>query len=97
MSATIYTVGFYEIDRAFGGPEEGGWWFDTGTLIRLHSVHRNDNAAWAVANRANRLLERLQRGKRGVDSVIYEGGQYRAFVFADVPPAHFPATAPTYS
>lgn len=25
-----YSVAVYLIDRAYGGPEEGGWWFDTG-------------------------------------------------------------------
>jgi hypothetical protein len=27
------TVALYEIDREYGGPEEGGWWYDVGTLI----------------------------------------------------------------
>lgn len=26
-------VNGYEAGRAYGGPEEGGWWFDTGTPI----------------------------------------------------------------
>ena len=26
----IYYVNKYEIGRAYGGPEEGGWWFDYG-------------------------------------------------------------------
>ena len=25
-----YTVAVFEVDRAYGGPEEGGWWFDYG-------------------------------------------------------------------
>ena len=25
-----YTVAIFFVDRAYGGPEEGGWWFDTG-------------------------------------------------------------------
>lgn len=24
-------VAVYEVERAYGGPEEGGWWFDRGT------------------------------------------------------------------
>lgn len=26
-------VNVYVVDRRFGGPEEGGWWFDTGTPV----------------------------------------------------------------
>lgn len=26
----IYYVNVYEADRAYGGPEEGGWWYDIG-------------------------------------------------------------------
>ena len=31
---TRYVVAFYEIDRRYGGPEEGGWWYDCGALLR---------------------------------------------------------------
>ena len=27
-----YFVNVYEVDRCYGGPEEGGWWFDIGTV-----------------------------------------------------------------
>jgi|TARA_R110000796_G_scaffold214879_2_gene330865 hypothetical protein len=26
-------VNVYEVDRSYGGPEEGGWYYDTGTLV----------------------------------------------------------------
>lgn len=26
-------VNAYDHNRAYGGPEEGGWWFDTGTCL----------------------------------------------------------------
>lgn len=32
---TTYVLAFYDIDRAYGGPEEGGWWYDTGQLVRV--------------------------------------------------------------
>lgn len=28
-----YYVNVYEIDRGYGGPEEGGWWYDSGTPV----------------------------------------------------------------
>ncbi len=33
MMANTRTV--YLIDRAYGGPEEGGWWYDTGERVRI--------------------------------------------------------------
>ena len=70
-----YIIAFYEIDRAFGGPEEGGWWFDTGKLRRPLKVVRSEAEAISIVSRANPLMARLQRHKRNVCSVAYEGGQ----------------------
>jgi hypothetical protein len=28
-----FTVAIYLVDRAYGGPEEGGWWYETGKRI----------------------------------------------------------------
>lgn len=37
-------VGVYELDRAYGGPEEGGWYYTTGTLLpeTVRSFERGD-------------------------------------------------------
>lgn len=90
-------LAFYEIDRNYGGPEEGGWWYDSGTFVRAIAIHYDDKAAIAAQRRANRLLERLQRHKPDVSSAIYNGGRYRALTFSGLPPAHFPAERPAYS
>ena len=29
---TLY-VNVYQVERAYGGSEEGGWWYDTGTVL----------------------------------------------------------------
>lgn len=28
-----YFICVYEVDRVYGGPEEGGWWYDTRTFV----------------------------------------------------------------
>lgn len=33
-SPTFYTVCIFLVDRTYGGPEEGGWWYDYGILQR---------------------------------------------------------------
>ncbi|MFE8108082.1 hypothetical protein DTL00_18830 [Sphingomonas melonis] len=74
----------------------GGWHYDTGRFVRAIGFYLTDEAAIAAVRRANRLFERLQRHRRSVDSVLYEGGRYRAFSFTGLPPARFPAERPRY-
>ena len=68
-----YIIALYEIDRAYGGAEEGGWWYDTGELARLLALAPTEARAIQLADRANRLLERLQRHRRRVDRLGYVG------------------------
>ena len=91
---TRHVVALYEIDRRYGGPEEGGWWYDCGELRRVLRVAFSEEAAHAAAARANRLMDRLQRGKPRVSSVAYEGGRHRACVFAGTAPQWFREAQP---
>ena len=91
-----FIVALYEVDRVFGGPEEGGWWYDTGELRRPLALAPTNDAAVAIAARANRLLDRLQRHKRPVDSATYAGGRHRAHVFTTTAPPAYPAERPRY-
>lgn len=90
-------LAFYEIDRAYGGPEEGGWWYDAGTVVRVIGFFLDEAAAVRAQQRANRLLDRLQQHRTPVSSVTYTGGRYRALTFTGLPPAHYPAERPSYS
>lgn len=91
-----FIVAFYEVDRAYGGSEEGGWWYDTGELVRLLALFHSENAAIRAAARANRLLDLVQRGQPREVSVLYAGGRFRACVFEGQAPAHFPQVRPRY-
>ena len=91
-----YVLAFYELDRAYGGPEEGGWWFDTGELVRVFRVVKDEERAYALARRANRLLDRLQRHKRSTGSMAYNGGRHCVSVYARTAPAFFPERRPHY-
>jgi hypothetical protein len=93
---TRYVVALYEIDRCYGGPEEGGWWYGCGELRRVLRVAPCEDAACAVAARANRLMFRLQRGQREMSSMAYDGGRYAAEVFAETAPEFFPKARPAY-
>src|SRR3546814_9184958 len=76
-----YIIALYEIDRAYGGAEEGGWWYDTGELARLLALAPTEARAIQLADRANRLLERLQRHRRRVDSTLSDDVRYTAIAF----------------
>jgi hypothetical protein len=83
-----YLLSFYEIDRAYGGPEEGGWYFDTGELVRTFRIARNEADAYKLASRANR--------KRSTSSVLYSGGRYCVEVHQHRAPSCYPEQRPYY-
>jgi hypothetical protein len=96
MAKEVYLVAFYEIDRQYGGPEEGGWWYDSGELVRLHSLEGNKEEAYRKSRRLNGLLRLVQRGRKSVGSVIYDGGRFAAVVYKNKAPDHYPEERPHY-
>lgn len=96
----VYVVAVYECHQAFGGHEEGGWWYDTGHLARIVRTFRGSEYA---ANRyCRRLNERLDsrrigpnQGRREYTSVLSEG-EYRARVYTTTAPENFPDSRPHY-
>lgn len=92
-----YILAIYEMDRQYGGPEEGGWYYDCGVFERL-IVRRFPRAeeAYAAANRCNTLLDKLQKSKRPVGSVIYGGGRHTVRVCEGLPEPYYPRERPYY-
>lgn len=82
-------VNVYEVDRVCGGPEEGGWYFDTGQIIESRHVMTHD------VNRTIADLEREYPKTGDSNSVIYRGGDYRIYV-EDNPGADYPEYPPHY-
>lgn len=82
----------YEIDRSYGGPEEGGWWFDTGVLVHSERAKTRDKAA----ERASELLETDFIPNHKVSSVNYRGGDYSAWWEDSKPAEYFPIEVPHY-
>lgn len=71
--------------------------YDTGTFVRVIGLYFDEADAIRAQQRANRLLERLQRHRTPVSSVTYTGGRHRALAFTCLPPASFPEVRPIYS
>ena len=84
----------YVANRAYGGPEEGGWWYDTGRFVACHGTYATvDDAAAARDAKANRLTDRRQ-GLHDPSSVLCTG--WPVLYIEPHPGADFPASRPRY-
>lgn len=83
-------VTVYDTDRAYGGQEEGGWWYDCGSVVLCRQVPSQD------AERVrDELREQYPRtGKRY--SVIYPGTGDYDVVISDTPGENYPRYTPRY-
>lgn len=85
-----YYVNTYDVDRGYGGPEEGGWWYDLGVPVA--------SVPFDTLREAEAFQEEIEKrfpntGK--YSSVIYTGGDYRTYIerrFAEP----WPDRAPRY-
>lgn len=106
QAAPFWTVAIYSVGLAYGGPEEGGWWYQCGERID----HALDGIAseylltvWsceAVAGSWSRTLQEkldasVNVGKYEISSVL-SNGRYYAQVYNGHPPANYPETRPHY-
>ena len=89
----FYYVNVYLEDRAFGGSEEGGWYYDCGSPVRSFPFFTERKAARCL-ERVKRMVDSWNVGRREVSSVLSEG-RYAAWI-EDAPAAAYPATRPHY-
>lgn len=94
-----FVVAVYLVDRCYGGPEEGGWWYDAGNLVRTVKVFKNENRAIDYCRRLNRKLDSRTIGpnvdRRDKNSVLSEG-VYEAHIYEIAAPMRFPEERPRY-
>lgn len=87
-TSTLY-VNVYDITRNYGGPEEGGWWYDCGEPLESHRVSSEPEAL----ELQRQLKEKYPRtGKRF--SVL--GGDDYDVRIEDHFAEEFPASLPRY-
>lgn len=95
---TFWTVAIYLANRAYGGPEEGGWYFDCGSRCDEYPplIFNNEQDARAARRLAELLLDTGENvGRRPIESVLSQG-MYSAEVYGGYPPTHYPETRPHY-
>lgn len=92
----VWIVAVYLIDRAYGGPEEGGWYYTCGERVRVMRTFKREERADAYAARlGDKLDATLNKGRRSISSVL-STGRYAAEVHPESAPAYFPESRPYY-
>jgi hypothetical protein len=86
-------VNIYELDRVYGGPEEGGWYYDIGTPITGGSIRVESKGMAEIIG--NALAEDVYADHKYRVSVRPNGIDYAVRVETH-PPRPFPAERPHY-
>lgn len=111
--APFYSVAVYMVDRQYGGPEEGGWYYDAGVLINYTEDGMEDvlaalgedrtftfptrQAAAAFRDKLESLLSETLNKGRRPLHSVLSNGMYRAEVHENFPPPYWPSERPYYS
>ena len=81
---TIY-LNTYEVWQAYGGPEEGGWWYDAGEPVQSVLISQDDLEDWLEATdpdeRAGMLSRATAAYTRGQSPTPKDTG-YGGYTFA---------------
>ena len=84
----------YLTDRALGGAEEGGWWYDTGVFVKSHGTFPTSEEAWAARDGLDDYLAERREGLHDPSSVLCTG--WPELIVEKRPGANFPARPPRY-
>lgn len=88
--ATFWSVAIYDTSRQYGGPEEGGGYYDAGTLTELNKIRVFEDLAEAEAYLDGLWDELGAETQRGDTRVVAMGWTER------LPARHWPEARPRY-
>lgn len=102
----IIHVTVYDCNKAFGGPEEGGWWYDFGILCtdldfaeKIRIFPNNDEGLEKAQEYQKSLLEEIDKYNEEEGNVHPSQsickGYYRALIREGLP-ENFPQIRPHY-
>lgn len=63
-----YVIAVYELNRHYGGPEEGGWWFNSGQLIYVEPAY-----TYGWADHRAKVADEVYQDTHDLYSVNYPG------------------------
>jgi hypothetical protein len=93
MSTFLKFVVIWFNTREYGGPEEGGWWFDTGESREVYTCH-TESEVEVHQKQAEETVAKRNEGRRPIDSVV-STGRYSVTV-EDEKPESYLAVTPHY-
>jgi hypothetical protein len=79
---TMFYVSQYEVDRCYGGAEEGGWWYDWYDFRRTVACYAIKGEAMAAARALN---EQAREDRHGPDRFSVIGGPDEVYMVEDHP------------
>jgi hypothetical protein len=82
-------VNVYDYSRAYGGPEEGGWWYDTGVPVKSVACVTDSDV-----DVASTRLQGVYPSTGGASSVL--GGEDYIILYESHPGRPFPEYRPHY-
>lgn len=75
----------YEVYQAYGGPEEGGWWYECGTPVQSILLSSDDYEEWVESQSGDSLTDLRNKATlaftNGVPPTPRKNG-YGGYVFA---------------
>lgn len=91
----IAYVNVYAVGRQYGGPEEGGWWYDTGEPVECHRIAAATEEG--LRSLCDEVATRLEADypRTGRRSSVLGGEDYGVYVEAHEARA-FPDERPYY-
>jgi hypothetical protein len=96
----VYWVHKHEVSLQYGGPEEGGWWYDEGYPTGFSfGPFTEEEAAYEQSRKLNELeLERREREEMyDYTSVVAYRSNHYSYSVEDFPvPVHYPERKPHY-
>ena len=89
VSAGLVYVNVYLVHRAYGGPEEGGWWYDAGELVETRTC---SNTELLIKEMVDELTKDYDADKPR----YHYNGTWATVRVEERPSCDFPATRPRY-
>lgn len=91
-----YYVNGYEVERLYGGPEEGGWWYDAGTSTgESWGPYETHDDAMDVYYALQGEVDLRNEDRPPLHSVMSDG-QFTVMVEDHRPVPYWPEVTPRY-
>jgi hypothetical protein len=90
----------YRVTREYGGPEEGGWWYDAGEVLESINMSNDEEDAenQISVNVINYYIERFKKSfEEEYDAPLYKiGGSDLKYTIGTSPGKNYPTRRPHY-